>query len=199
VHKYFIKRVLEVCPSTPNLVRYGEGARLPLAFFRLQIIVKYWNRLCGMANDRLLTKSLLENIGLALRQKPAWCMSLQAIWAPFGFVLQNDPQPFGTDFVGELNKRFIENFMESLITTTKIKLETYTTIRTGGFLMPPYLQGKNREISVAKFRTGSHWLENQRGRFTKPQTERENRLCKKCNLGVVEAEVHVVFVLCMKH
>jgi hypothetical protein len=54
VHKYFIKRVLEVCPSTPDLVIYGEVARLPLAFCRLQIIVKYWNRLCGMGNDRLL-------------------------------------------------------------------------------------------------------------------------------------------------
>jgi hypothetical protein len=62
--------------------------------------------------------------------------------------------------------------------------------------MPPNLQGKNREIRkcVAKFRTGSHWLKIQRGRFTKPQTERENRLCKKCDLGLVEDEVHVVFV-----
>jgi hypothetical protein len=62
--------------------------------------------------------------------------------------------------------------------------------------MQPYLRGKNREIRkcVAKFRTGSHWLEIQRGRFTKPQTEREDRLCKKCNLGLVEDEVHVVFI-----
>jgi hypothetical protein len=69
-------------------------------------------------------------------------------------------------------------------------------MRTGEFLMPPYLQGKNREIRkcVAKFRTGSHWLEIQRGRFTKPQTEKENRLCKICYSGVVEDEVHVVFV-----
>jgi hypothetical protein len=56
VHTYFIKRVLEVCPSlsTPDLVIYGKVARLHLAFFRLQKIVKYWNRLCGMANDMLL-------------------------------------------------------------------------------------------------------------------------------------------------
>jgi hypothetical protein len=91
VHKFFIKRVLEVCPSTPDLVINGEVDRLPLAFFRLQMIVKYWNRLCGMGNDRLVEKSFLENIGLALRQKPSWCLSLQAILAPFGFVIQNDP------------------------------------------------------------------------------------------------------------
>jgi hypothetical protein len=62
--------------------------------------------------------------------------------------------------------------------------------------LPPYLQGKKIEIRkcVAKIRTGSHWLEIQQGRFTKPQTERENRLCKKNYLGVVEDEIHVVFV-----
>jgi hypothetical protein len=91
VHKYFIKRVLEVCPSTPDLVIYGEVARLPLTFFRLQMIVKFWNRLCGMANDILLKKSFLENIDLALRQKSSWCLSLQSILSPFGFVIQSDP------------------------------------------------------------------------------------------------------------
>jgi hypothetical protein len=62
--------------------------------------------------------------------------------------------------------------------------------------MQPYLQGKNRQTRrcTAKFRTGSHWLEIQRGKFTKPQTEKENRKCKKCNLGVVEDEAHAVFV-----
>jgi hypothetical protein len=29
VHKYFIKRVLEVCPSIPELVIYGEVASPP--------------------------------------------------------------------------------------------------------------------------------------------------------------------------
>jgi hypothetical protein len=119
VHKYFIKRVLKVCPSTPDLMIYGEVARLPLAFFRLQMVVKYWNRLCGMGNDRLLKRSFLENMGLALRQKLSWCLSLQAILAPFGFVIQNDPQPFGTDFVAELKEKCIENFMASLNTTKK--------------------------------------------------------------------------------
>jgi hypothetical protein len=90
VQKYLIKRVLEVCPSTPDLViylyrpsLYREVARLPLAFFRLQIIVRYWSTLCGMAIDRLLSKRLLENVALALRQKPSWCLSLQSIFGTF--------------------------------------------------------------------------------------------------------------------
>jgi hypothetical protein len=112
---------------------------------------------CRIKSGQQVKKSFLENIGLALRKKPSWCLSLQAILAPFGFVIQNDPQPFGTDFVVELKNKYIENFMASLNTTTKIKLETYSTINTGGILLQPYLQVKNREIRkcVAKFTTGS--------------------------------------------
>jgi hypothetical protein len=95
------------------------------------MIVKHWKRLCDMTNDRLLEKSFLENVALALQQKPFWCMSLQIILAPFEFVIQVDPQPFGTDFVADLKNRFIENFMESSNSTTKINLETYNAIRTG--------------------------------------------------------------------
>jgi hypothetical protein len=57
-------------------------------------------------------KSFLENIGLALRQKPSWCLSLQAILAPFGFVISNDPQPFGTDFAAELEKQSYRELYE---------------------------------------------------------------------------------------
>jgi hypothetical protein len=194
VQKYFIKRVLEVCPSTPDMVIYGEVARLPLAFFRLHMIIKYWNRLCTTGNERLLKKSFLENVTLALRQKPSWCLSLQTMLAPFGFVLRNDPQPFETDFVAKLKTGFIDNFLATLNTTTKLKFETYNNIRSGNFLIQPYLQGRNRLVRkcLARFRTGSHWLEIQRGRFTR--TDRENRLCKKCNLGVIEDEAHMVFV-----
>jgi len=112
----------------------------------------------------------------------------------FGFALQSDPQPFGTDFMAQLKNRFIEKFKEALHTTTKIELET--TIRVGDFVMQPYLKAKRRGIRkcMARFRSGSHWLEIQRGRFTKPRTERENRLCKQYNLGVAEDEARVVFV-----
>jgi hypothetical protein len=44
--------------------------------------------------------------------------------APFGFVLQNDPQPFHTDFVAKLKIVFIDNFLAILNTTTKLKFET---------------------------------------------------------------------------
>jgi hypothetical protein len=80
VHKIFIKRVLEVCPSTPDLVMYREVARLPFASFRLQMNVKYWNRLCGMANNRLLQKSFLENFALGCGRSHPGARHYNPIW-----------------------------------------------------------------------------------------------------------------------
>ena len=45
---------------------------------------------------------------------------------------------------------------------------------------------------MARFTTGSHWLEIQQGRFL--GTERQERICKRCSLGTVEDEEHMIFV-----
>jgi hypothetical protein len=50
--------VMEVSSSTPDAIFYGETGRLPLAFHRLKLKVKYWNRLCALPDRRLQKKSL---------------------------------------------------------------------------------------------------------------------------------------------
>jgi len=95
-----------------------------------------------------------------------------------------------------VKNRFTEKFKEGLNTTTEAKLETYNTIRSGDFVMQPYLQAKRRGVReyMTRFRSGSHRLEIQRGRFTKPQTEEKLRCAKSAIWGVGEDEAHVVFV-----
>lgn len=44
--------------------------------------------------------------------------------------------------------------------------------------------------AVAQFRLGSHWLEIQRGRCSKPRVSRRNRVCSSCT--TVEDELHVL-------
>ena len=45
---------------------------------------------------------------------------------------------------------------------------------------------------LTKFRMSSHNLEIERGRYTKPAVPAKDRLCKVCNLGVIEDEEHVL-------
>ena len=53
-------------------------------------------------------------------------------------------------------------------------------------------------ISLARLRTSSHHLEIERGRYTIPKTPVELRLCKQCDQGVVEDEIHFV-IACKKY
>jgi len=41
LHKNFIKRVMEISPSTPDAIIYGETGRLPLESHRFKLMVKF--------------------------------------------------------------------------------------------------------------------------------------------------------------
>jgi hypothetical protein len=48
-----------------------------------------------------------------------------------------------------------------------------------------------RRITITRWRLSSHRLKIETGRYTRPITERENRLCDVCN--VIEDEYHAIF------
>jgi len=47
---------------------------------------------------------------------------------------------------------------------------------------------------IAQLRLSSHNLEIERGRFTKPITAEDNRICQHCNLNLVETEYHFLLI-----
>jgi len=86
LHKNFIKRVMEVSPSTPDAIIYRETGRVPLPFHRFKLMVKYWNRLCILPDKRLLKKAFKfwESISLASANKFSWTTSFRALLEPLG-------------------------------------------------------------------------------------------------------------------
>ena len=194
LHKNFIKRVMEVSPSTPDAIIYGETGRLPLAFHRLKLIVKYWNRLCTLPDQRLLKKAFLESISLASTNKLSWTTSFRALLEPLGWTW-NGPVVIDLKLLAEVRDRYTASHHEIISRSPEnIKLSKYSMLKTEKYCMQPYLASiKDREVrkSMAKFRVGSHWLEIQQGRFTR--TERTLRTCKKCSSGSVEDENHMLF------
>ena len=60
------------------------------------------------------------------------------------------------------------------------------------FLCESYINTLNfrERQAVSKFRISAHKLEIERGRYTVPKTPVCNRICKQCNIGIVEDEVH---------
>ena len=89
--------------------------------------------------------------------------------------------------------RFISNWHNNLINTEiNPGLRTYQTIKKS-FRPEPYLY-LVREApfrnAIAQIRAGSHTLAIERGRYTRPKTPIQERLCKSC--GVIEDEAQFI-------
>ena len=79
------------------------------------------------------------------------------------------------------------------------KLRTYLKIKCN-FGYEKYLdmiKEFNKRKCFAKFRVSNHKLQIELGRYTKPLTPSDLRLCDKCDLNKVEDEVHC-FTECPK-
>ena len=62
--------------------------------------------------------------------------------------------------------------------------------------MEPYLLHlKNRYYirAVARYRMSSHDLRIERGRYDRPVTPAEQRICTRCNLNEIDNEKHMLF------
>jgi hypothetical protein len=63
------------------------------------------------------------------------------------------------------------------------KLRTYRTYKSS-FTREPYIdlvRNRNQKSFLARFRTGSHFLGIERGRWTRPVTPIEQRICSYCS------------------
>ena len=79
------------------------------------------------------------------------------------------------------------------------KLRTYKTFKNN-FKPEKYLLLSNFEHrkNLSQFRISAHRLEIEQGRYTTLKTPVSSRICKQCNLNLVENEPHVL-VICPKY
>ena len=76
------------------------------------------------------------------------------------------------------------------------KLSTYNSFKSE-FTIEKYLSCNTNEkyrIALTRLRCSSHSLEIEVGRYHYNRTDRQNRLCKLCNMNMVENEYHFVLV-----
>ena len=91
-----------------------------------------------------------------------------------------------------VKSHFIENWHKSKGTLSNRKLETYFLHKQNfGFEKYLALILYEQRSKIAKFRTSSHTLEIERGRYK--GKARELRYCKKCTLQEVGDEIHFLF------
>jgi len=91
-----------------------------------------------------------------------------------------------------LKNQYVQNWGASLENSSK--LEHYRKYKTY-FCLEDYLNSivnDNLRVQLCRFRTSSHMLENEMGRFA--SVARDCRICKLCSLNQIESEYH--FLLC---
>lgn len=192
VHTQFLKALIGVPTSTPDNIVLAEFGRIPIRFRCWKQILRYWNRLHETDNESLLHDALIRNAGLGVRLK--WSRAV------ISYICQGQPLGFLQVMqkvnIAQILKSHRTSFIRDLLDPTlSRKSATYHAIRgCSNLVMQPYLSAfanlQQRRI-LCQFRTGSHWLRVQTGRFT--NEEYAARICLQCDNQRVEDEHHSIF------
>jgi exonuclease III len=190
VHLRYLKRTLGVKQSTPSSHVRGEFGRFPVVLNIWSLIIKYYCRLEEMDGDRLLRKAYDQSKFLASQGMCSWyhyaMQGLQQLAENFEFK----NTIFLSDRLKELHCQKWLNDLHQGGTKAAIYREI-----TGGVLESrAYLEvvkSKANRRMLASFRTGSHALRVETGRWI--SEAHSSRVCPVCTSGSVESEHHFLF------
>ena len=150
-------------------------------------MLRYWNRLIKMNEDRLTKKLFLIDKQIA---KNNWSEEVKCILVKAGKV-----DIFENNTICDLNEisqalRHLNEIEMQEIINTKPKLRTYKLLKDH-FNVEKYIKmnlPKYQRCLLAQFRVGILPLMIETGRYQ--NIELENRICSLCDLGEIENEIH---------
>ncbi|MES9883266.1 MAG: reverse transcriptase family protein [Sedimenticola sp.] len=192
VHLKFLKQILKVRNQTCTLAIYGELGRVPLVIKRKERILKYWRRIL-LTDNSLLSHVFQADVATAISP---WVSNVKSLLDNLGFsYLWNKPEvskPQLNMVIQRVYDQYLQGWFSDVANSRK--LSTYKTIKSG-FSMEKYftiVENDNFRIALTRFRCSAHSLEIEEGRFR--HIARENRLCRLCNMNVIENEYHFLLV-----
>ena len=195
----FLKSILGIRKQTPNLAVYGEFGRTPISFKLKEKAIKYFLRLQNLPLDSIIKKAFYTSMHLHDLGFNTWFTRIEKIMKEcnleFLINLQNPPK---------LTPALKYTIKKAL--TNKYKSEWAEQMSQGGSKITTYalfklnlayesyinLHQSKYRTAIARFRTGSHNLEVERGRHARPIIPKENRTCRQCpNINnKIEDEIH---------
>jgi hypothetical protein len=203
VHLQFLKNVLRIKNQTATPAVLGELGRIPLTAKLQTRLLTYWARIVLLPDSHLLKISYNMLHELHMLGSKTWCReiidtlqlyNLQHLWD-------------NNHLINKVNiKKHILNFhhnstIRDIHDTNKFpKLRTYKLLKED---MTPEIYLKitipKYRISLTQFRTSSHTLEIERGRYHKPIIPSEKRICNYCNLQEIDDEHHFLLKCPFNH
>ena len=188
VHKTFLRSLLGLPENTTAKFVYAEFGRTPLKHFWWKQCMKYLQRLHSMEDTRLCKLALVA----ACSNNTSWRKGLDQRFAK----LDIEPPALGEEFdpsaaIAASQSMYTDWTMNP--DPDNHKHATYYSLKVHHRFEPYIHEAKNFHLRklLAKFRTGSHWLHVQTGRYH--NIAYEQRSCPTCS-NVLEDETHAIFV-----
>ena len=187
LHRRFLKYILGVTKSCPNLAVMGDTGETPLMLKGYRLMIQYWYRITNLPNETLVKKALLENI----HQRTGWICTIENIISGFNLAdsLQS-ARKLCNDSKIVMKAAFSEYWKSSIVTNGR--LEFYNKYKQV-FKFEEYLHIPtfDKRKAIAKLRCSDHELEIEKGRHK--NILRHARLCKLCDMSEIETEEHFLF------
>ena len=183
VHRRYLKYILGLSTSSPNMAVYGETGETPLTFKGYRLMLNYWKRLTTLPDQCLAKKALLENVNL----RTNWLLTIEKLVKTFDLIETPDDK-FATKARHNINEQYKNTWKTKLMNEDLPRLQVYKIINSD-FSVAKHLElpFPLRKI-ISKVRCSNHCLEIEKGRHS--NTPREERICIICQNGSIENEVH---------
>ena len=207
VHMRFCKKLLGVNQTTTNLAVRSELGRNPMICSVIYNVIKFFIRLEGMPNNRLVKRAYdqTKNKKFSLYNISKHLMTLTDInLTTYNLNNRSDRDTLYKLFVSKFDTLVEEEWYSLLNSDTgptgqRNKLRLYAKLKTC-FKQEKYLEIIKNPIirsNLTKLRISAHNLAIEKGRYQKPfgngasnSDHYKSRVCKYCNENKVENEYH---------
>jgi exonuclease III len=200
---HYSKFVLGVSSKSTNLAAMGELGRFPIFIKAIVKMIKYYARIRGADPQSLIGQAFIDMEHRTSIGKMTWTRSVENIISTLGL----DSNQICADIcrsahfkkkTGKLITKLLEDrysleWRKQLQTQTG-KLDTYKHLKTD-FGYEKYLdcvKTSTHQQALTRLRISNHSLHIETGRYKRPKTPRDKRICNLCNEGV-EDEYHFLF------
>ena len=185
IQRRFLKYILGLTKSCPNLAVMGETNEIPLMLKGYTQMLKYWYRVSNLSNENLAKKALIENIAL----RSNWICTVEKILNLLNLTNYTDSANKFQINVKKNTQVIFNAWWNDIISSDSGRLNFYNTVKKELYF-EEYINLPNFHIrkAIAQIRCSDHVLEIEKGRHKK--IPRAYRLCKLCDKRVIESEVH---------
>ena len=184
-HLSFCKAILGVNKRSSNAAVRGELGAYPIYIRALKTMFSYWERLKSSSPDSLLNLAYSDCVHLHNKRKTSWFSTIVKTSELCDMNIQDaDPYSIETTL-----KRCYSNYWRHLLTQgskTQLYKELETTLIFCNYLTD--IKDKKCRQAFTKLRISAHPLAIETGRYTRPITDRKDRLCKICHIDVEDEE-----------